>query len=65
MRFFRNADSSPLGEREVANDRLNAIVGRSQAELELYSKTEETEEPERVYRRFWSPAELAEASRRA
>jgi hypothetical protein len=65
MRFFKRIDSSPPAERAAAIERLNAVVGRSQAELRLYSKTEATEEPERVHRRFWSPAELAEASAHA
>jgi hypothetical protein len=65
MRIFRNKVSSPPAERAAVIERLNAIVGRGQAELELYSRTEATEEPERIYRRFWSPAELAEANQDA
>lgn len=61
MKFFKSTNSSQPAERAAVVERLNAVVGRGQAEFQLYPRIEESVEPERVERRFWSPDELIEA----
>jgi hypothetical protein len=63
MRLFQRTQIPLPAEDAAAMQRLNAIVGRSQAELASYVSFAEPVNSERVTRRFWTPEELkAESS---
>ena len=61
MRFLKSSQAQGPAEHPAAFERLNAIVERSQAEVEHRSTVKRPAETNKVRRRFWSPDELTAA----
>jgi hypothetical protein len=59
MRLFNRTRMPPSAEDAAAMQRLDAIMGRGQAELTSYVSFDESVKVDRVQRRFWTPEELA------